>query len=330
MVTVGLIGCGRIAERHLEAYRTLEGVRLVVADLDPEAARRLATSHSVDWVPSVDDLWNRKLDAVDVCVPTPMHAEMVLAGLRAGRHVFCEKPLCQTMEQALQIEQLRKTTGLQVQVGYLYRFHPAYQLAQRAISDGVIGAPHLALFRLGGRGNTRAWKHDADAGGGATLEMMVHTLDLVQWLLGPIDDAQLLARRTLLPERHIDGRTHVASAEDYVLARLRAGGAEVVCQSDLATPSYMNYTEVQGDNGTLFTSILSYLPTIIYLREPRGVFNLGNNFYEFPTVNLFELELGHFVRALEGGVEPLNSVQDSIQVLSLIEGFDKELLIGTG
>lgn len=320
MTTIGVVGCGRIAERHVEAYRKLDGISIVVTDKDPIAAQRLAQAQGVQWREEPNEvLESPELDAIDVCVPTAIHADVVLAALRSGKHVFCEKPLCQTYDQAREIADAQRAAGRIVMVGYLYRFHPAFQFAKQVLDDGVIGEPHLAIFRLGGRGSHRAWKHTAEVGGGATLEMMVHNLDLIQWLLGPSDEVEVFARETLLPERAIDGQSLHVSAEDYVLAGLKVKGAKVICQSDLVTPSYMNYVEIQGSNGTLFTSILHYMPTVVYCREPRGVFNLGNNVQQFPTVNLFERELNHFVEALRGVSAPLNGVSESVQMMALVD-----------
>lgn len=320
-LTVGVVGCGRIAERHVEAYRKFESVRVIVADQDQAATHRLADAQHVEWADSADELLRRAdIDAVDVCVPTPAHAGIVLAALECGKHVFCEKPLCETQAQAEEIAAAQATSRRLVMVGYLYRFHPAFQFAKHVLDDQVIGKPYFGIFRLGGRGSHRAWKHTTDAGGGATLEMMVHNLDLIQWLLGPAADVAVLGRETFLPSRVIDGGAVQVDAEDYVLAELQMrGGARVLCESDLVTPSYMNYVEIQGENGTLFTSILNYLPTVVYCREPRGVFNLGNNVQQFQTVNLFERELGHFIQVLRSEVPPMNVVEESIDVMAIVD-----------
>ena len=322
MVNIGIVGCGRIAERHVEAYRRMPDVRIVVADEQREAAVRLGERYDVETSPTTTDLMSDPaVVAIDVCVPTSHHAGVVTQALRAGKHVFCEKPLCRTAAEASAIAEAESAAGRVVMVGYLYRFHPAFQFAKQVLTDGIIGTPHMAIIRMGGRGNTRVWKHSADAGGGAILEMMVHGLDLATWLLGPVQRATLLARDTLLGRRVIDGHDVEATAEDFVVAELDIGGAKVICQSDLVTPSYMNYVEVHGSNGSLFTSILDQLPTIVYCREPAGVFNLGSNIRHFPQVDLFELELGRFVSALLGEAPGISSVAESVELMSLVDRF---------
>lgn len=319
MVRVGVFGCGRIAERHVDAYRRL-GVSVTVTDQVPELAREFAERFGVGLAARPDDLLADSLvDAVDVCVPTPAHAPLVEAGLEAGKHVFCEKPLCSSVTEAERIEQVRRSSNREVMVGYLYRFHPAYQYAKEILTEGAIGRPHLAIFRLGGRGNARAWKHEAGSGGGAMLEMLVHMLDIAHWLLGPLDDPQLLTGKVLLPQRRIAGDLVNATAEDYVVARFSAGPAEVLCEADLVTPSYQNFAEVHGDNGSLLTSIQAHIPTVLYCSQARGIHDIGNTIRHFPPVNLFELELKHFLDTVESGETDTGSVQESIRLISLIE-----------
>ncbi len=319
MVRVGVVGCGRIAARHVAAYRRLDGVEVVVADEVPGQAERLAREVDVSWRSTPEALYeDGRLDAIDVCVPTVSHTTVVLRALESGKHVFCEKPLCRTVEEGEAIAAAQRACRRVVMVGYLYRHHPGYRILKRALDEGAIGHPHLALFRLGGRGGTAEWKHSAASGGGAALEMLVHNLDLVLWLLGPWSSADVLRMDTLLRRRAVDGREIEATAEDYLLLRLRAGGAEVICESDLVTPGYMNHAEIHGDNGSGYTSILEHLPTVIFCRRPRGSFQAGSHVTQVPAVDLFEAELADFVAAVREGRAAGHSIEDSLTVLACL------------
>lgn len=300
---IGLIGCGRIGARHLDAYLKIGGTEVVVADENEAAAKSLAEVLGVTAV-AADDLLSLDLDALDVCVPSRFHPNWIMDGLAHGLSVFCEKPLCLNHRDALEIRETALAAKRNVVVGYLYRHHPAFQFMKEVIDDGVIGRPHLALARLGGRGSHQPWKHDAE-GGGVVFEMMVHMLDLVRWLLGPIEDGRLLHQELLLPVRQINGEALVARAADCAVASLQAGGVRAICQSDLVTPSFMNYVEVQGDNGSVTGSILDSMPTMVYCNEPRGLFDRGHNQRAIMPVNLFVRELGEFVRTVaEGRFDP--------------------------
>ena len=301
---IGIVGCGRIGSRHLDAYQRLGDMQIVVADENQVAAKALAASHQRVTSAGAGDLLNLDLDALDVCVPSRFHRDWIVAGLERGLNVFCEKPLCLDYCDALDIRDAALSAQRNVVVGYLYRYHPAFQFMKEVIDDGVIGRPHLALARLGGRGSHQAWKHDAE-GGGAIFEMMVHMLDLMPWLLGPLEDGKLLQHELILPVRNINGEAWQARAPDCAVVSLRAGGVRAICQSDLVTPSFMNHVEVQGDNGSVMGSIAGSIPTMVYCNEPRRLFDRGANSQVFEPVNLFIRELGEFVRMVEaGGFDP--------------------------
>jgi predicted dehydrogenase len=292
-VRIGIVGCGRIGARHLEAYQKIGGAQVLVADANEVAAKALADLPGVAAV-APDELLDMGLDALDVCVPSRAHHPWILAGLRHGLHVFCEKPLCLNASDAAEIYDLALQVRRNVVVGYLYRHHPAFLFMKEVLDDKVVGQPHLALARLGGRGSHQPWKHDI-GGGGVIFEMMVHMLDLMEWLLGPLEDGHLLHHELLLPVRQINGEARQATAPDCAITRLRAGGVRTICQSDLATPSFMNYVEVHGDNGSVTGSILSSMPTMVYCNEPRGIFDRGHNHRVVEPVNLFVNELKDFV-----------------------------------
>jgi predicted dehydrogenase len=320
MIKVGILGCGRIAERHLLAYKKMPGLEVVISDVSLVAARKLGNQTKTAVLDSPAAMLEiRDLDAIDVCVPTQWHKDSVLKALNLGKHVFCEKPLCPILDDALEVESAASRANRIVMVGHLYRFHPAFEFVKEVLEAGIIGQPYFAIFRLGGRGAHVLWKHQREQGGGATMEMLVHTLDLISWYFGPIRDVSLSVREQLLSHRMIAGKSEQVDAEDLVLLKLSADGVEIISEADLLTPSYMNTVEIHGDNGSVFTSILHYLPTLVFCKEERGVFAQGNNIYNFQQENLFEKELRHFVTAIKNGGGHTNSVKDSIEVLKVLE-----------
>ena len=322
MIRVAVIGCGKIGERHLNTYRRIEGVNIAaVCDINGALAEKVANSYNaISYNNYKKVLRNKTIDAVDVCVPTAIHHKVILEALDRGKAVFCEKPLSHKFEYAKQIEKKQKETGSVVMVGYLYRFHPSFQRLKKALEDNTIGDPYFAIFRIGGRGGWRAWKHQKDKGGGAMLEMLVHILDLANYCFGEIVEVERFFSETLLKRRMIEGREVKVDAEDCVLIRLRAeSGVHIFCEADLITPSYMNTVEVHGDNGSFFGSILDNIPTIIYCKESRGMFDRGKNIFKNPYVNLMEKELRFFIESLSREVKPMNSVEESIKILDIVE-----------
>jgi predicted dehydrogenase len=321
-VRVGVIGCGNIANKHLDSYQSISGFDVTVTDIDTEKAREAAAAYDVAWEEDPDTLLrDPDIDAIDVCVPVTAHQEIIETALFEGKDVFSEKPLAQTTEEAMQIRRWADETGNMLMVGYLYRFHPAFELVQEVLSKGIIGDPHYAIFRVGGRGSHRAWKHDGRMGGGAANEMLVHMLDLMIWWFDAPTETERLWTDTVLEQRDIDGETVAASAEDLVVLRARTeGGTDILCESDLVTPSYMNSIEIHGENGSILTSILDHVPTSVYCKEPTGIYDRGHNFHDFSYVDLFEKELSYFKDCITSKNPPeLNTLDDAIEVRRIID-----------
>jgi predicted dehydrogenase len=320
-IRIGVIGCGKIAEKHLNAYRQLEGLDVTVTDI-VDKGRTVAENYGARWHPAPGELIDGdEVDALDVCTPTPSHAAFIARALESGKHVFCEKPLARNLAEARDIQEKARHAGTVLMVGYLYRFHPAFQFAREVVHEGIIGDPYFATFRLGGRGSHKAWKHRLETGGGAGNEMLVHMVDLALWYFGEPTYITNLYTDTILDRREIEGQSVRADAEDIVLLKLETrSGVHALCQSDLITPGYMNHIEIEGTNGSVFTSILDYLPTTVYCKEPRGVYDRGHNFLTFPKVDLFERELGHFLDCVRrGNGSAINSVDDSVRLMSVVE-----------
>ena len=320
MIRIGVIGCGKIAEKHFSAYKSLDGVEVVASDIDA-SKRDVVEQNGIDWHPDPDALLHSDVDAIDICTPVTTHADLIMEALAADKDVFTEKPLATNAVEAREIQEAAAGSDHTVMVGYLYRYHPAFQFARSVLSDHVIGTPYYGIFRVGGRGSASAWKHKAESAGGAANEMLVHMLDLIMWYFEGIDGVENLHTDIVLEQREIDGQTVDVTAEDVILLQVETeSDVDLVCQSDLVTPSYMNYVEIQGSNGSLWTTILDYFPSFVYCKEPHGIFDRGHNFREFDRVDLFEKELAKFVDCVRTGAEPRwDSVADSVRIHELID-----------
>jgi len=321
-IKILVVGCGKVGERHLLAYKNIKGVDVVVCDLNEKLAMNVGSRYGVRWLTDyLDALESGTFDAIDVCTPTFTHYDVVMKGLEHNLHVFCEKPLAESVEKIKKIYEEALRADRIVMVGYLYRHYPSMQFVKKVLDEGVLGRPYYAIFRLGGRGGHRVWKHRKETCGGTIFEMMTHMIDLALWFFGDIKEAKLLHENVILKKRLIEGRIVDVNAEDVAVALFKTeGDVELLCESDLITPSYNNIIEIQADNGSIFSSILHYIPTILYLKENRGIYNRGPNFYNFPRINVFEKELKYFIDCIRSGKrEVLNGVDDSIKIARVIE-----------
>ena len=322
---IGLIGCGKQAPKHIEGLRsTGRPVDISVYDTNCQAVAALASNESVTPVESLEVILNDSgIGAVIIATPTPYHHDLIVAALQAGKHAFCEKPLCATLAEAESIEEASRRAGKFVQVGYVYRFVPAFRFLHDLLANRAqpLGRLVLALLRLGGRGSHSVWKHRSSSGGGAINEVLVHILDLAGWLFGPIDHALWHQKLLLRSERVIDGARVSADAEDFVLVTTQGrGGIHIVLQADLLTPAFQQTLEVNGEAGSFLGSIEPQHPSFIHLLETRGEFAAGRRSLSFPQENLFHSQMRNFVEnILRGTLVDCATVADSLQLLKIVE-----------
>jgi len=329
VVRYGVIGCGRQAPKHIAGLAARGDVEVFVADIDPARAQALARSHKVAGVRQVAELIDDPdIVAVSICTPPASHQQLILDVIGAGKSFLCEKPLTTTLAQARSLQAAASVAGVVGMVGYIYRFAPAYALAARALagaeqngSSAALGKISQATFRIGGPGSHDVWQHRLDSDGGAINEMLVHMIDLVLWLLGPVQDVALVVSDVRQKHRVIGGATIEADAEDWVLVRLTTRtGVEVLIQADLATPVFMQYAEIHGDNGSFFGSIQSEMPTFVQCHAARAGFTAGRNVEVFEPQNLFVSQMGLFLDCvLNGRALDTCTLANSVQLMETIE-----------
>jgi predicted dehydrogenase len=228
-VRVGIVGCGLIARIHRELLRSVPEARIVaVHDLDPARAEVFAADCGAIRAGSLDEVVER-CDAVYVCTWTSAHAEAVMAAAGAGRAVFCEKPLAPDLGEAEAMVAAVRTAGVVNQAGLVLRHRGvAVRWLHHLITDAAAGPVQNVVFRddqflpvQGLYGSD--WRADrVRAGAGTLLEHSVHDLDILDWLLGPIE--RLSAE--VANHHGIDGIEDAASC----LVR-GAGGAQGVLTS---------------------------------------------------------------------------------------------------
>lgn len=325
-ISVGVVGCGKQSQKHIPALKKLK-VNIVLADSDGTLARERADEFGLSHVDSVEEIFfDNNIHALDICTPTPTHFSLIQKAIQGRKHFFCEKPLAGSFAEAKKISNFLEESSLVGMVGYLYRFHPAFEMVRSCLMNATIGKPYFAMFRLGGRGSHRAWKHKAEEGGGAVNEMMVHMLDLALWYFGEFTEITPILLETVLKKRNIGGQTIEADAEDLAMVLLEAeSGVKIVCESDLITPSYMNHIEIQGTNGSIITSILDYFPSIVFCKESRNTYQPGNNILHFSKVDLFYNQLRYFIDCISDDTLPdRNTIRDSVYLLELIDKIKKK------
>jgi predicted dehydrogenase len=239
---IAVIGLGSIAVEHLGAYVKNPRSELVaVCDIDLERAKSRADEFGARATGNLDDiLSDSEIDAVSVCVPNTLHAQIAEAALRAGKHVLVEKPMTVTVPEAEALVKAVEETGRALQIGYVRRYAPNALVTKRFLDEGEFGSIYAARATLlRSAGNPGGWFGDvALSGGGPLIDLGVHIIDLCWYLMG-MPKAVSASGATFAPLGARDNiqnltRYKAASAarpntvEDYATAQIRFEGGAVL------------------------------------------------------------------------------------------------------
>ena len=274
-VGVGIIGYGFIGKVHAYAYRTIPfhydpppvAVRLVgVATArkeTAEAARRHGgfETGTDDWRSLID---RKDIQVINICSPNVVHAEQLAAAMAAGKHIYCDKPLTATVEEAAAVETASRGWKGIGQMTFHNRFFSAPQRARQLVEEGFIGSPlsfRAAYLHSGSVDPTvpMKWRFRKEQGGGVLRDLGSHLIDLVDWLAGPIA-AVRTESRILYPTRP-DGKGGVEAVdtEDQVVmtVRLSSGALGTLEASKIATGAEDDLRlEIHGSRGALRFSLM--------------------------------------------------------------------------
>ncbi len=189
---IAVIGCGNIANNaHIPAYmKNPEAEIVYFCDILPERAEAAVEKYGcgkavVDYKEVLAD---PQVEAVSVCTPNNVHAQIAIDALRAGKNVLCEKPAARTYEEALEMQKVQHETGKVLNIGVVNRFNDSVNRIRDYINEGKLGEiyhvyisfrAHRSIPGLGGAFTTKAI-----AGGGALIDWGVHFLDIVMYCCG--------------------------------------------------------------------------------------------------------------------------------------------------
>ena len=236
---IGLIGCGFMGRTHTNGYKR-------VSDFFPELTFRpilkAVCSRNKDKVQAFADQWGYEsvetdwkvliarddIDAIDICAPNNMHAEIAIAAAEAGKMILCEKPLARTLDEAVLMVNAIKKAGVKNTVWYNYRRVPAVTLAKQIIDSGKLGkifhyrANFLQDWTISAdlpQGGEALWRLDIDAAGsGVTGDLLAHCIDTAIWLNGGIKDVSAMTETFIKERMHqLTGKIEKVEIDDACL-----------------------------------------------------------------------------------------------------------------
>ena len=236
MTRVALLGAGFMARIHAASYGALRDraqVAVVCAlDGGEPIAQELGAELSHDWEAAVA---SPDIDAVDICLPTPLHRPVAVRALAAGKHVLLEKPIALTLEDADAIGAAAEVAGRVLMVGHVLRYFPEIVELRRLLDAGELGLPVAATaLRLSAPPDWNDWMGVPEKSGGVLVDMMVHDFDILNALLGPAERVQAAAsaggRHVQMLLEHPGGDSAVEGSHAMPPSYPFTAGLRVVCE----------------------------------------------------------------------------------------------------
>lgn len=251
VVKVALVGCGRIAGTHFEAIREVEGLELAgVCDIIEERARAAGERNEVPWFTSYAAMLEEvACDAVAICTPSGLHPQHGIQAARAGKHVICEKPMAIALQGADDLVHACDQAGVHLFVVKQNRLNPSVQLVKRALDKGRFGRLYLAnttvrWTRPQEYYDQAPWRGTWEFDGGAFMNQASHYVDLIQWLVGPVES--VVAKTATLARRVETEDTGVA------VLKFRSGALGVIEVTMLTYPRNLEGSfTLLGEKGTV-------------------------------------------------------------------------------
>lgn len=325
MIGIGLIGAGRIGTLHAKLIHAAAGCRVVsVFDEKRTAADQLAAA--VDATPSgtAAELVNHpNVDAVFICSPTDTHVDMVAVAAKAGKAIFCEKPIDLKISRVVECARILERCPVPFTVGFHRRFDPHHRSLREEVQQGRIG--NVEQIRIVSRDPAPPPLDYVRRSGGIFRDMMIHDLDQCRFILRQ-EIVRVFATGCVL----IDQGIQDAGDFDTATAILwTASGATCAIQnSRRCTYGFDQRIEVFGSTGSISLENVTTTRTAISNDSGRITRPLPRHFPE-RYHEAYSAQLAAFVEALARGARPQTTVLDGLWSLAIADAADLSARTGS-
>ncbi len=325
---IGIIGMGMIGEHHAKAIAEIDEAELIAiqcrtANKGVELSKSLNVTYYPDYMDMVND---KNIDIIDVCLPSGMHMEAAVKAAESGKHVIVEKPIDITLEKADKIINTCKECGIKLGIIFQSRFAIANQKLKDAVTNGelgkiVLGDAYIKWHRPQSYYDSRDWRGTLKGDGGAALiNQSIHTIDLLQWFMGPVK--RIYGKIATL--------THDIEGEDVGTAVLEFENSAlgVIEGSTSVYPGYPQRIEIHGAKGSVITEADEIINWAIEGKEPfKAEEDKGHGTgASDPMAISFEKhrrQIQDFIDAIKEDREPLVNGEEGRKALEIVIGIYK-------
>ncbi len=325
-LSIGIIGAGRIGNVHAQSitYHIPEAKVQIISDVDGTKARELAQRLNIPkWSTDYRDILNDPgIDAVLICSPTNTHADITIEAARAGKHIFCEKPVDLTVEKILMAKKAVEKAGVTMQIGFNRRFDHNHEKVREVALSGALGK--VELVKITSRDPAPPSPEYAASSGGLFMDMMIHDFDMAQFLSGsPV--TSVYAQGAVLVDKAIGEAGDIDSA--VVTLTFENGALGVIDNSRRAAYGYDQRVEVFGEKGMAADE--NDCDTTVRIATADGVMSDKPQYFFLERyMGSFVKEMRAFVAAVRDGVPAPVTVDDALSPVLLALAAKKSIREG--
>jgi len=327
-LNVGVVGAGFAGRSHMQGYKNVEDANLIaVCDVGKERAQEAADKFGIPnvFTDYEEMLKMDELDAISVCLPNVMHMPATVAGLEAGKHVLCEKPLAANAEQAAKMVEAAEKSGKTLAMSLNFRYQGSALTAKKLIDSGELGEIYYAkTAMLRNNSIPKGWFHVKEkSGGGPLLDLAAHVLDMTWWLMGRPEPVS--ASGTTFAKLGVAGKgmgswgvgygDGPVDIEDLAIGLIRfEGGQSLFVEVSWALHSPpAQYCNIFGTEGGMMV-----FPEFAVYKESA----------KKPEMEPNQDRIREFVRNMLDGTEPLGPGRDGLVVMRMLDAIYKSAETG--
>ena len=320
-VRAAVVGLGWPGMQHLKGYTADPRSEVIaICDLDEKHVRQVASEHNIPntYTSHLEMLENQDIDAVSVCLPNFLHAPIAVDALNAGKHVLCEKPPARSAQEAKAMAEAAIENEKTLMYALVQRFDGSTQRLKQLIREGELGEIYFGkagyVRRRGIPIGKEGWFVDKErAGGGALIDIGVHALDCVWWLMNSPRPVEVMGT-SYTHFKHLVPDDVKYNVDDATFAQIRfENGATIILETTWAL-------NLPGDNyikvaGTKAGATLS--PFTLYTEKDGKELDKPLN---ASSINSFDEEVKHFVECIVDDKEPISSAEQGIMLMQMLDG----------
>lgn len=299
MVSIAVLGCGRIGRMHAANIAAHPRARLAgVFDIDTDAAKEVAGELDVPLFASAEEAFAAgSVDAVLIATSTPTHVDLIEQGVRAGKAILCEKPLDLSLERVEALKARIAGTNVPIMLGFVRRFDAGHAAARAARMNGEIGDLYQVIITS--RDPAMASDAYIEVSGGIFRDMTIHDLDMARFMLG-----EEIESVTATGSRLVDPAL-MERCDDYdvvtVILRTASGKQAIINNSRQSVYGYDQRVELLGSKGMVISE--NPLENLVsrHFTDATGIRSPLPNFFIERYRQAFDTEVDHFVDAVANG-----------------------------